>query len=91
MSAARLLASGVCNLFFRPVGVVIRAPVGEQSLEHLALCRGFDQQGAEQVVQAGAIQRWLERKQLSETVDVGRANWHTVDPQGVRKSPSSGR
>ena len=70
------------HLLFRPVGVVIRAPVGEQSLEHLALCRGFYEQGTEQGVQAGAIQRRFERKELSETDDVGRADWHTVDAQG---------
>ena len=64
---------------------MIRAPVGEQSLEHLALCRGFDEQGTEQGVQAGAIQRWLERKQLFETGDVGRADWHTVDTQGGKE------
>ena len=73
------------HLIFRPVGVVIRAPVGKQRLEHLTLCRSFDQQSTEQGVQAGAIERWFERKESSESVNVSRADWHTVDPQGGKE------
>ena len=36
-------------------------------------------------VQAGAIQRRFERKELSETGDVGRADWHAVDTQGGKE------
>jgi hypothetical protein len=43
----------------RPIGLVIRAPIGKQRLECLTLCWGFHQQSTEQGFQAVAIKPWL--------------------------------
>jgi hypothetical protein len=59
---------------------MVWAPVRKQRFKHLALRWGFDEQCAEQTVQARPIELRLEREQLSEPVNVGRADRHTVHP-----------
>jgi hypothetical protein len=65
---------------------VIRTPIGKQRLECLTLRRGFHQQSTEQGVQAVAIKPWLQREESPESVNISRADRHTVDPQGDEKA-----
>jgi hypothetical protein len=60
---------------------VVRAPAGKQRFEHLALCWGFDQQSAEYTLQTVSVQPRFQGKAVPESVDVGRSNRHTADPQ----------
>ena len=64
----------------RPIGLVIRTPIGKQRLECLTLGWGFRQQSTEQGFQAVAIEPWLQPEESPEAVNIGRTDRHTVDP-----------
>jgi len=77
--------------FFRPVCVMVWAPVRKQRFKHLALRWGFYEQCAEQTVQARPIELRFEREQLPGRSMSAGPTGIPFTRRAVRKSPSSGR